>query len=278
VVHLFRRRDLRAEPELIREVLAQKCLAKGIEPPIAETILQSAHQAELASEWEHMLGHQLPALPPLEQFWDEIPTVFGWLAGNVPPDELTALGGSDEQDWRPPPTIATWGLGVPLETIRFAGANRLCIRLRYGGSERIIEPYSLRRTRDGNLLLHALRAGTGEHRSYRVDRIERVEVTTRAFRPQYVIEFTRLGPIAIQPTTTRVASESPTRGSRPARSAAGTGRSQRRRRTAGPTYVIACPACGKQFRRARNNLVLRPHKAPGGWPCSGRRGYLVGIE
>ena len=98
VVHLFRRRDLRAEPELIGEVLAQKCLAKGIEPPTAQTILQSTHRAELASEWENMLGHQLPALPPLEQFWDEVPTVFGWLAGDVPPDELTALGGDDDQD------------------------------------------------------------------------------------------------------------------------------------------------------------------------------------
>ena len=270
VVHLFRRRDLRAETELIQEVLAQKCRAKGIEPPTAQTILQSAHRAELASEWENMLGHQLPALPPLEQFWDEVPTVFGWLAGDVPPDELTALGGSDDQDWRPPPTIATWGLGVPLETIRFAGANRLCIQLRYNGSERVIEPYSLRRTRDGNLLLHALRADTGEHRSYRVDRLERVEVTTQAFRPKYVIEFTQLGPITVQPPTTREAG--------PVRNATGTSRPPRRRRTTGPTYVIACPACGKQFRRSRNNLALRPHKAPGGWPCSGRRGYLSGIR
>ncbi len=193
-------------------------------------------------------------------------------------DFLRLVKRPHDQDWRPPPTIATWGLGVPLETIRFAGANRLCIRLRYSGSERVIEPYSLRRTRDGNLLLHALRADTGEHRSYRVDRIERIEVTTQAFRPKYVIEFTRLGPITIQPTTTHVAGDARAHRSGSARSTVGTHRSPRRQRTLGPVYVIACPVCGKQFRRARNNLVLRPHKAPGGWPCSGRRGYLVGIR
>jgi predicted nucleotidyltransferase component of viral defense system len=265
VVHLFRRRDLRAEPALIHDILVQKCSAKGIEPPTAETVLQSAHRAELESEWENMLGHQLPALPPLEQFWAEVPTIFGWLAGEILPDELSPLGGDDDQDWRPPPTVAAWGLGVPLEAVRFAGANRLCVQLRYDGRERVIEPYSLRRTRDGNILLHAIRADSGEHRSYRVDRIERVEVTTRAFRPRHVIEFTRLGPITAPPTSRQ------TPYSNPARRSASPYRS-------GYAYVIACPACEKTFTRSRNETTLRPHKAPGGWPCTQRRGYLADVK
>ena len=278
VVHLFRRRDLRAEPELIRETLAQKCRAKGLEPPTADTVLQSEHKAELESEWENMLGHQLPSLPPLEQFWEEVPAIFRWLDGELTDAELDALGGAEEQDWRPPPTVATWGFGIPLETIRFAGANRLCVMLRYGGRERLIEPYSLRRTRDGNLLLHALRAEGGEHRSYRVDRIERVEVTTQAFRPKYVVEFTRLGPISA-PSSTRATGQAaiprpaPARRRRPARRS-----SARSGSTSGLVYVIACPSCGKTFRRTGNETTLRPHKTPNGWPCPGRRGYLAEVR
>lgn len=38
----------------------------------------------LVTEWGlrgNMLGHQLQALPPFEQFWDELPNIFNWLEG-----------------------------------------------------------------------------------------------------------------------------------------------------------------------------------------------------
>ena len=31
--------------------------------------------------WGNMLGHQLQALPPFEQFWNELPNIFNWLEG-----------------------------------------------------------------------------------------------------------------------------------------------------------------------------------------------------
>jgi hypothetical protein len=54
---------------------------------------------------------------------------------------------------------------MPLETIRFAASNHLCVKLGYHGTQRIIEPYSLRRTQDGNLVLHAVRVDNREHRA-----------------------------------------------------------------------------------------------------------------
>jgi hypothetical protein len=45
----------------------------------------------------------------------------------------------------------------------FAAANHLCVKLGYDGKTRIIEPYSLRRTRDGHLVLHALRSDSHAH-------------------------------------------------------------------------------------------------------------------
>ena len=82
-----------------------------------------------------------------------------------------------------------------LEVIRFAAANRLCVDLRYQGSVRRIEPYSLRRTRDGNIVLHAVRTTTGGHRGYRVDRIEGVQATAEGFEPRYAVELSPQGPL-----------------------------------------------------------------------------------
>jgi hypothetical protein len=268
IVNLFRRPDLQREPELIRRVLEQKCALKGIPIPTFEAIQQSPFRAELESEWANMLAHQLPALPPLDQFLVELEHLFAWLAGAAPPEELPALAiaADEEPSWTPPPTTATWTVGVPLETIRFAAVNRLCVELGYQGGRRLIEPYSLRQTRAGNLVLHALRADTHEHRSYRVDRIESVRVSNRAFRPIYAIEFAPAGGLFAPP-----ASRSP---------GVGGGRIGRlpRRRRPGPIYIIQCAYCGKTFRRVTRDTTLRPHKTPDGWNCPGRRGYLTDIR
>jgi hypothetical protein len=88
--------------------------------------------------------------------------------------------------------MTVWGQQVPIEIIRFAAANRLCVDLGYNGSRRLIEPYSLRKTREGNILLHAVRAVDGERRAYRVDKIELAEATHTPFIPRYEIELTAL--------------------------------------------------------------------------------------
>ncbi len=147
---------------------------------------------ELESEWASMLAHQLPALPPFEQFWSSLPAVFDWLHGAIEkaaPQPIPAMGGVMDDAWRPPAMVHAWHTHVPLEVIRFAAANHLCVNLTYQGSQRLIEPYSLRRTQEGNLLIHAVKHQTGEPRSYRVDRIQGADATQEPFIPRYAIEF-----------------------------------------------------------------------------------------
>ena len=103
--------------------------------------------------------------------------------------------------WRLPPMVTAWGVGASsLESIRFAAANRLCIQFEYtkeGGehSSPTIEPYSVRRTLAGDLLLFGLKADTGESRSYRVDRIRTASVTRQAFTPRFAIDLAASGPL-----------------------------------------------------------------------------------
>ena len=223
-----------------------------------------------------MLGHQLQALPPFEQFWNELPNIFNWFNGVSTPSKLSLISADKEEDfkWTPPQTIWQLGLGVPLESIRFAAVNHLCVELGYGRSVRLIEPYSLRRTKDDNLILHAVKVQTGESRSYRVDNIESVKVTTKTFQPKYEIEFSPMGIIQTKPMARKV--ELSSFGSyRPGEHFGATSR-KRASNPYGMKYVFQCGICQKKFIKSTNDTTLRSHKNLYGMPCSGRRGYFIG--
>ena len=202
IVNLFRRWDFRPHADLIRSVYVEKCKSKGVEVFTFGSLQASPYRVELESEWANMLAHQLPALPPFEAFWDELPSLFAWLDGELPPAEPASIPVTEdvEPEWMPPPTAWVWGQRLPLESVRFAAANHLCVSLGYQGSTRLIEPYSLRRTRAGNLLLYAVKAATGEVRSYRVDRIQSIQVANRPFSPRFAVEFNASGPLRALPT------------------------------------------------------------------------------
>jgi predicted nucleotidyltransferase component of viral defense system len=263
IINLFRRSDLRSQPALIREVLGDKCSSKGVAIPTFELIENSPSRAELESEWENMLGHQLPSLPPFIGFWDELRNLFAWLGGLVDEEVLETLTPSQEpvQAWTPPATAYVWGEGVPLEPVRFAAANHLCVELRYQNSVRLIEPYSLRRTREGKLLLCAVKVETRESRTYRVDRIQALKVSTRPFTPVFRIEFSPTGQI-YAPYLARARRDNPFPGRRSP--------SPRH----GPVYVVRCNYCRREFKKRKMDFTLRPHKR-GNYQCPSLLGSLV---
>jgi predicted nucleotidyltransferase component of viral defense system len=226
MVSIFRRPEARGSAEVVFDVLKEKCRYKEITVPTLASIEASPRRAELESEWQNMLGHQLPELPPIRLYLDGLRELFEWLEGRpaIAPALQRAPLGADEIEWTPPAMIANWGTLVPLEAIRFAGANRLCIDLGYQGSVRRVEPYSLRRTRDGHLLLFAVRRDTRAGRSYRVDRIQSVRITKESFTPVYFVEFWPTAPISAAPLMRR---QSPS-GLRPPALMAGRPRKPRR--------------------------------------------------
>ena len=264
VVHLYRHKDMRPDRAVVLSTLEKKCAFKGIAVPTMISLEHEPARAELETEWENMLAHQLPALPPFNQFWEELPAVLAWLHGaeeEIAPRAMPIAAGEDSA-WRPPVMAQAWHAGIPLEVIRFAAANRLCVDLRYQGSNRIIEPYSLRRTQDGHFLLHAVKNATGEARSYRVDRIQGATVTKLAFVPRYVIELSETGPISAPPLA----------------SGARAGSLRDRPWTSGPKYIYECTVCKKRFTRFTYNAVLKPHKNKRGTHCYGLTGMYVGMK
>jgi predicted nucleotidyltransferase component of viral defense system/predicted transcriptional regulator of viral defense system len=263
IIKLFRLNDLWMYPREIRSALEEKCTAKAVAVPTASDFTDSPLLAELRSEWGNMLGHQLPALRPLDPFLEELSLFFAWLEGEVEEVAANVIGCRSDEDetWSLPPTVATWRVGVPLETVRFAAANHLLVELDYDGSRRLVEPYSLRRTRAGNLILHAERADGSGHRSYRVERIEGLRTTPPPFRPRFPIEFSAQGPLHALPQYRTLVLL--------ARRASSASRWTHE-------YLYAGTRCGHEFAHTKRNAALRPYNDVHGYPCRGRHGRYVG--
>lgn len=271
VVHLYRHDELDPDQPRILSTLSKKCAFKKIAVPTMDTFRNRPAQDELEAEWENMLAHQLPALPAFDQFWLALPEVMAWLHGVKAKTGKAAISMGRrvmDETWQPPAMAQAWPAGVPLERIRFAAANRLCVHLQYQNTTRLIEPYSLRRTREENLLLFAVRHETGETRAYRVDRIQGAEISKTSYVPRYAVEMTPAGPMSAPDLARR---SSGTGAIRP------TARylSARKRQPSGPIYVIECPYCGKRFNRKKSGTRLNPHKDQDGYPCPNRNGYFV---
>jgi predicted nucleotidyltransferase component of viral defense system len=273
VVNLYRHGDSRPAPAVLRDVLTQKCAYKNIPLPSVESLLPS--RADLEGMWESMLGHQLPVLPPVADFWDALPEIFNWIMGvGMAPHrgQIAPGGGEISISSRVLPIGVPLRARAPLEIIRFSAANHLCVDLAYDANTRRIEPYSLRQTADGNFVLHAIRRDSGEHRSYRVDRIKGASVTGEAFAPRYLVELTSTGPLPVTPVSATPAASESTPGGVP--------RQTRTRRVAatqrsGPVYVYRCPVCRKTFERKSMDGSLNSHKSPRGYQCPGRSGVYV---
>lgn len=273
VVNLFRNENI-PTPSVLRDLLSKKCAFKNIAIPTLDSIL--VFKDELLANWEPMLGHQLPSLLKIDTYLEALPEFFSWLeriavsGGAITGSTASLLRSvsSEGEAYRPRygHLRLTNMRGESLEIIRFAAGNRLCVDLRYQGSVRRIEPYSLRETQAGEILLYAVKSQTGEIRGYRIDRIEGASVTNQVFRPRYLVE---LSPSS-QPSAPRRFGSHTSLGL-PRK----TGRTTRTRSTTGPKYQFKCSYCGKVFTKVTNSSSLNPHKNKNGYPCPGRMGYFV---
>ena len=115
-------------PAVLLDVLRQKCEFKGIDLPVLAELEQ--HRPDLEGGWSTMLAHQLPALPPVETFWDELPAFFAWLDGGAAPEIPAAYAGAAGEELIRERTLRLPVSGTAqsyLEIIRFAASNHFFI-------------------------------------------------------------------------------------------------------------------------------------------------------
>ena len=271
VINLYRNADARPQSAVLLDVLEQKCQHRGLRVPTLDEL--ETHKGNLEGSWRPMLGHQLQTLPPVDSFWGSLAEFFAWLqTGMTPtaPATYQLAAGESVLRQRTLRLPVSGRAQAYLEIIRFAAANHLCVDLDYDGSVRRIEPYSLRRTRDGNILLHATRAADGQARSYRVDRIQGARTTSQTFVPRFAVELTPQGLPVVPPTARR----SEHSGSTAGRPRALSRRPGQRAWSSGPRYVYECTYCGKRFARKRTRLPSQPARGQVRLSVSWARCYL----
>ena len=209
-------RNLRTElsPAAIRSLASQKFEFKTLDPPSPGPILARVDADVLASDWENALRHQLPVLPPVGEFLAALREVLEWLLGVEParPVLVPVPGGKDEaavplvRFARPlaarahgrgaPARAGTWPesvYGSRMDRVRYAARNRLLARVTCHEVTRLVEPYSLRMPKTGNLLLYVFEVerglGPGEGvKAFKVAELGDVQVTERSFQPRFLVE------------------------------------------------------------------------------------------
>ena len=176
-----------------RDVLARKCSAKQVAMPTVASLMAIVRgDADLAADWSDMLRDQLPALPDMGALVNRLGSLLGWLEParvHERPVLASATAGRGAQPVLVAPRGAQfWRTGVPMEAIRFAGANRLMVSFIYDGKARVVEPYAIRRPATGNLLLFAWETATSHIKAFNVAKIQNLQISTQSFSPRYRVE------------------------------------------------------------------------------------------
>lgn len=173
-----------------------------------------------------------------------------------------------------------------METLAVCATANRTVRIEYAGekgvSTRSIEPYALRRSKEGRVYLLAVDpARGGEARTFRFDRIRAAQPEGGSFTPRYAVEFPApaTGGGVRDPAAPRTGG----RGAREplgvvldrvAQSVVMPGDYHPRSRR-GADFTVVCPFCGVRFTADTYRTALAPHKAESGERCEGRHGFPI---
>lgn len=196
--------------DIAKNGLLKKFAFKSLPKPSVDLICSQLDLLQLKAAWEDQLGHQLEVLPPAESFYNDLrPALSWWIDERAVESFLPSISYEKEEISIPrayfPESIKIQSretnLRHPIDVlslkyidhIRYAARNRLCVEIEYKKIRRLIEPYSLRRKKTGNVLLYAheiIKEGTNTNRikAYKINEISNVEVKQQAFLPRYVVE------------------------------------------------------------------------------------------
>jgi predicted nucleotidyltransferase component of viral defense system len=209
IVHLSREFRPKVDPTRAAQIAKEKFAFKQLPDPTVELIVSRVVGERLRADWDQQLRHQVPRLPPVDGFLQELPDAIAWWLdpakahaepAPVPeqpgeqtvPREFFPLARGGAQRFRAAGETSLRAGGT-LARIRGSARNRLCAEIRYHGVSRMVEPYSLRMAATGNLLLYAFELSRGgqssnQMKAYKVAEIAGASITTRPFRPRYRVE------------------------------------------------------------------------------------------
>jgi len=197
-------------PQRALTILREKFKFKSLPIPTVENILAKIDDQIIRANWEHQLRHQLPVLPPVQSYLEELRSESLWWMEvkpiivslpsisekpreksipRMPFPEMGHLGIQARTDR----DYGTVSYSRNLDLITYAARNRLCVEIGYHGVDRLVEPYSLRIKNTGHLLLyvHEQRRGyvhSGTIKAFKLAEIEYARVTEKSYSARYLVE------------------------------------------------------------------------------------------
>lgn len=203
VVHFFRNREMIKNPQLVYNTLQKKCSYKQISVPTFESIEKHEKIDELEAQWSNMLAHQLASLPALDSYWNDLGPFFDWLNGSIQLENLVSVSKSDEVIFHPGRITNAYSLDAVIQKIQFAAANRTCVELKYHNKNRIVEPLSFRRSRDGNRIFYGYERDSNQPKAYSLNKIENIKITNTPYVEKYPVEISGSGLVSMPPVRRR---------------------------------------------------------------------------
>ena len=160
-----------------------------------------------------------------------------------------------------------------------AGRSQTLLKVRYNGSDRLVEPYALKyqERRDGRkreyLYVYNLSGGDNPPgiRQFVAENVDSIENTDQKFEPRegYQIELSKAGELPENPYLF-----DPNKPLKPSKRDGYSGR----KNSYGIKYLYRCSACGKSFTKSSTSGKLGKHKSKNGYPCYGGYGIYIGTK
>lgn len=191
-------RNFRSEINSIRtvELVNAKFKFKELELPSVEYVMKSIDVDILKANWDNQLAHQITDLPPVDSYITDLENAIAWwLEPALAAPQLNSMpqAGGMLVARKMFPDISPGIAPSTMDHIRKAARNRFQVLVGYNGSERLVEPYSLRYPATGNEILHVWEVNkngvrSNQHKSFITNRLTYLSTSGQTFIPKWVVE------------------------------------------------------------------------------------------
>ena len=196
VVNISRNFRVEIDPQQTKDIANKKFQFKGLKTPSVEYIMDSIDESVLRANWEQQLAHQINDLPSVNIFIDDLrDAIAWWLKPEIAKPSLKtnpeAIGKIFPRSLFPK---INWQTGpTAMDQIRRAARNKLCVLISYHGATRLVEPYALRYTSNGNEILYVWELEkngmpSNMHKSFKTPEIDSASISNHTFIPKWEVE------------------------------------------------------------------------------------------
>lgn len=196
MVNISRNFRSKIDPKQIVELANDKFGFKELEAPSIDYVMDAIDLELLKANWDNQLAHQINDLPSVDSYTLDLKNaITWWLEPTLEENRLSsmpyALGPKVERQLFP--DIAPGQSLSTLDRIRRAARTRFLVLVEYKGSQRLVEPYSLRYPTTGKEILHVWEITkdgiiSEAHKSFVTDRLKFIDVSNQTFTPKWEIE------------------------------------------------------------------------------------------